>query len=85
VRQVQIVLTAAVLVVLTMIAWQLQQIQRELQPVAGVFYGVALAANRPPETPEEHKRRVEENTRRLQEDLTTILNTPTTSSSPKRR
>lgn len=78
-------LTAAVLVVLSFIAFQLLQIQRELQPVAGVFYGVALAASHPPETPEQRKERIQRNTQRLMDDLDTIWNTPDSSRVPKRR
>lgn len=78
-------LTAAVLVVLSFIAFQLLQIQRELQPVAGVFYGVALAASHPPETPEQRKERIQRNTQRLMEDARTILETPDASPAQKHR
>jgi len=75
-RQVQIVLTAAVLVMLSVIAWQLHQIDRELQSTATLSRGIVQLLERPVETRAQRNERLQRNQQELEEDVKAILATP---------
>ena len=67
-RQLQLLLLVVLVGVLSVIAWQLQQIRRELTPFAALTHAVVLSATAPPETPAQHDERLRREMRRLMHD-----------------
>ena len=84
-RHIQIALSAALVVVLVFIAYELHRIDRALQP-SGILTGaVVQALSRPPETREQRNERLRREQRELEEDIRAVWTDPATSRVPKRR
>jgi len=82
-RQVQIVLMAALVVALSAVAYELREIARELAPGAAITYGVAKALTAPSETREQRNQRIQRQQQELMEDVKAMMDTPDAAPKPR--
>ncbi len=71
-----IVLLSAILVVLSVVAFELRAISRDLQLVGDVRAAIVAAGGRPPESRAERNARLQRQQRELTDDMRAILDTP---------
>jgi hypothetical protein len=75
-RELQLALIAVMIAALSIVAWELDQIRRELAPGAAVNAGIASLLTSRPETREQRNQRLQRAQQELEEDARAILSTP---------
>lgn len=75
-RQIQLALLSAIFLVLCVIAFQLTRLAADLQLGADIRGGLVAAAQRPPETREQRRARLQLEQQQLNQDFIDILETP---------